>query len=140
MAGWITDAWFKLTTGKTASQIEAETAANNEILAKRDADLVARGVWDAKAQEARRENAQAEWEYWNNTSDQLAAAAAEGAREGLDAMQASVKDTITSATTFSLRAVLGFIPWWLWLAAAGYLAFRLGLLDGAMRQLRGKLK
>jgi hypothetical protein len=129
MANLLTDAWFKITTGKTASQIEAETARANEILARRDAELIARGVWDAR--DVRDSSAQRAAEDYlaKPPGQQIVAAAAEGASEGLAAMQSSVRSNLGSVATFSLRAVLGWIPWWLWLFGAGYLAWRLGLLD-----------
>lgn len=138
MAGWITDAWFKLTTGKTASDIEAETAKNNAILAARDADLIQRGIWDKQAQQQHWENTQRET-YAENTGGQIFEAAKEGAVEGLDAMQTAVKDTVTGATTFSLRSVFGFVPWWVWILGLGYVAFRLGLLTPALKALKIKL-
>jgi hypothetical protein len=69
----------------------------------------------------------------------VSCSAAEGAAEGLDAMQTAVKDTLSGAATFSLRAVFGFIPWWVWLLALGYGAFRLGLLGPALKSLKIKL-
>lgn len=138
MANWITDAWFKVTTGKSASQIEAETARNNEILAARDADLIARGVWDQRAQKAHEENVRAET-YSEDIGGQVTSAAQEGALEGLDKMQSAVKDTVTSATAFSLRATLGWVPWWVWILAGLYAAFQLGLLTPALRSLKVKL-
>ena len=138
MANPVTDFWFWATTGKTASAIEAETARNNEILAKRDADLIARGVWDERARQAHEENVRAET-YADNIGGQVADAAQEGALEGLDSMQSAVKDTVTSAAKFSLRATLGWVPWWVWIVLAVVAAFRLGLLAPALRSLKIKL-
>lgn len=134
MANIFTDAWYKITTGKTASQIEEETARANEINARRDADLIARGVWDQKA--ARDSAAQRGAEdYYAEIGRQTGGAAVEGATEGLATVQGGFRDVLTGATTFSLRAVFGFVPWWLWIAAAAYIAFRLDLLGPAIKSL-----
>lgn len=138
MANWFTDAWFKVTTGKTASQIEAETAANNAILDARNEELRNRGTWTQQDYDVAMQ--QRSWEtYASSPGADVATAAAEGAAEGLEAMQTAVKDTVTGAATFSLRAVFGFIPWWVWLLAIGYGAFRLGLLGPALKSLKIKL-
>lgn len=57
-----------------------------------------------------------------------------GAEEGLARTQAAFKDTVSGAAGFSLRAVFGFVPWWVWVAGALFLAFRLGLLDGMLKR------
>lgn len=139
MANPFTDFWFWATTGKTASQIEAETAANDAILAARDAELIARGLWDQKDIRDSANQRAAE-DYAANIGSQVAQAAGEGAAEGLDKMQSAVKETVTGATTFSLRAVFGFIPWWVWFLAVGYAAFRLGLLAPALSALKLKVQ
>ena len=139
MANPVTDLWFWATTGKTATAIEEETARNNEILAKRDADLIARGKWDADAQAAHRQNMETQYEYWDNTGGQVAEAAGEGAIEGLETMQRAVRAGLGGVARFSLKATLGWVPWWLWIAGAAYLAFRLGLLGPALRSLKSKL-
>lgn len=60
--------------------------------------------------------------------DQVWQAAKEGAAEGLADMQRSVKDAATGAAAWSLRGVFGFVPWWVWLGGAFYVAWRLGFL------------
>ena len=139
MANPVTDFWFWATTGKTASQIEAETARNDAILAARDADLIARGLWSDKDIRDSANQRAAE-DYAANIGGQVAQAAGEGAAEGLDAMQSAVKETVTGAATFSLKATLGWIPWWLWLVGAAYLALRLGLLAPALSALKIKVQ
>lgn len=52
----------------------------------------------------------------------------QGAEEGLASMQRNVKDSLTSTAGFSLRAILGFIPWWVWLLAFIWALWQLGLL------------
>jgi len=59
---------------------------------------------------------------------QVTDAAKEGALEGLEKTQGAVKDTLSSATAFTLKGVLGFVPWWVWLGGIAYLAWRFGLL------------
>ncbi|KAF0181387.1 MAG: hypothetical protein FD161_60 [Limisphaerales bacterium] len=51
-----------------------------------------------------------------------------GAEEGLASMQRGVKDTLTSTAGFSLRAILGFVPWWAWLLLLIWALWQLGLL------------
>jgi hypothetical protein len=49
----------------------------------------------------------------------------EGAAEGLESMQSAVKGGLSGI----LGGVLGFIPWWAWVGAAGFVAWKIGLLD-----------
>jgi hypothetical protein len=57
----------------------------------------------------------------------------EGAAEGLADMQAGVKGAVTTATRWTLQGTLGFVPWWVWVAGAAYVAFRLGLLKNLLK-------
>jgi len=57
--------------------------------------------------------------------------------EGLDEGAANVRSTIGGTINTVIGTPLKLIPWQVWLAAAIYLAFRLGLFDGL---LKGVLK
>ena len=48
-----------------------------------------------------------------------------GAQAGLAAEQNAVKKTLAA----TLTDAIGFVPWWLWLAAGVYLAFELGWIN-----------
>ena len=62
---------------------------------------------------------------------QIGEAFVEGAQEGLAAEQAAVKGTLTG----TLQGALGFVPWWLWVVALGWLGYQLGLFDFLKRKL-----
>ena len=59
----------------------------------------------------------------------------EGWAEGRDNVSRGIKGTLNLLVE-PLRAVLAGIPWWLWLLALGFLAFKLGLLNGIFRKVK----
>ena len=54
-------------------------------------------------------------------------------------MADGVRNTVNAVGGGILSTVWRAVPWWGWLAGAGYLAFRLGLLAPALRALKIKL-
>ncbi len=83
---------------------------------------------------------------WTEAQYQAATANVEGsyshdvAGEVYDAGAQSVSDTLTRGGLFDpllnpLKTLLKQIPWWLWLVAAGIVAWKLGLFDLAKRRL-----
>lgn len=138
MANWLTDAWFYVATGKTASAIEAETAANNAILDKRNADLLERGVWTQKDQAASDQQRAAE-DYWRQPGYDVAyeakAGAIEGAQNVVEVTQEAVKATaevVNQTANAVASTTAGFVwravPWWLWIAVLVWGAWQLGLV------------
>lgn len=126
---WYNPFTWSATTG--GIDLEAE-ARRTEALRAQEAEIDAR----------RRASGRYDEQYWATADEQhvmesaaydpaqyqaeVTDAAREGALEGLDAMQRGVKDTLSGAAGFSLRAVFGFVPWWLWLLAGAGLFFYLG--------------
>lgn len=91
--------------------------------------------------QARQSTDQSTWT-WSPLEDQDAAAWAgfkEGAAEGfnnvLDAPGKAVA-MVTDAAGQTLWGVLKSIPWWIWLAAIGYMLFRLGGLKWLEKKFR----
>ncbi len=54
----------------------------------------------------------------------------EGAAEGAKSMQEGIKKGLAAPFNFTF----GAIPWQVWLVLGGYIAWRLGLLDGIFRR------
>jgi hypothetical protein len=54
----------------------------------------------------------------------------EGWKEGADNIQSGIKKTLAAPFNFTL----GAIPWQVWLLVGGYIAWRMGLLDGIFRR------
>lgn len=63
--------------------------------------------------------------------DAIGTAFAQGAAEGLKSTQDKFKGFLNGLGL----GVLGFIPWWAWLVAAGYLAWKLGAVDWLKRRI-----
>lgn len=120
MANLFTDAFYKVTTGKTATQIESEWNAANETLARLNADLLARG----RISQADSAVMDAHLADLPNIDGETTDAFLQGAKEGLAAEQAAVKGTLSGF----VGNALAFVPWWLWFVAAAWLAFQLGLI------------
>jgi hypothetical protein len=60
----------------------------------------------------------------------------QGIQEGvLDNAYGGIFDTLSAAIFAPVKALLKSIPWWVWLLAAGYVGFKLGLFDLAKRKL-----
>lgn len=136
MPAW-TEAWNNLKRGDlsaatgslflSAEDIEAGRRADDHLaqIAARNRE---RGIYD-DAQYART----IERLGYSNTSvyaGQVGQAFEEGAAEGLATMQAGVKGTLNKTAL----GILGFIPWWVWLLAALWLAWQLGLLNKLVRK------
>jgi hypothetical protein len=85
-----------------------------------------RGRWDFQtAEQVRSQASTSDIDNWiADPATNPWAGFKEGAAEGLANMQAGVKNTAGGL----LAGALGFVPWWLWLVAAGWLLWRLGLL------------
>lgn len=115
---------------KRRAELEAWETALDEKAAER-------GIWDEQAQEVHRRQQAIDAAAYGSGSDyagQVNDAFVEGAQEGLADMQTGVKDTLTGGLAFSVKGVLGFVPWWAWLAGAIYLAWRGGFLAKLIRK------
>ena len=130
--------WFSRWTTGIDTDEEAKRA---EDLAKWQANLDAaprmQRVWSPDDWFAHEQQLASEAAAFNPATydDQIRGAAVEGAVEGLDAMQAGVRDTLTGAVAWSARGIFGFVPWWIWLLAVGYLAWQFGFLKAAVGKL-----
>ncbi|MEQ2008122.1 MAG: hypothetical protein ABMA26_15095 [Limisphaerales bacterium] len=63
-------------------------------------------------------------------AEEVGQAFEEGAEEGLASMQSGVKGALNTTA----RGILGFIPWWVYLLAALWIAWQLGLLSKLIRK------
>lgn len=70
-----------------------------------------------------------------SVEEQVEEAFIEGAKEGLEKQQQAVKRTLTE----TVKAAVGFVPWWLWIllavAAVAWLANTLGLFSLLKRKV-----
>lgn len=127
MSGW-SDLW-DVVTGKS----QAESDALDAKLAKLNADKYARGEWNRDQYElAESHRAQGRIEALSSTVD----AAAQGAQEGLNNIADGISNTIDSTAQTTAGFFFKAIPWWVWLGGLAYVAFRLGLLDGAFGRIK----
>lgn len=114
--------------------LEAEQRRRAELEAwekRLDQEALKRQVWTDQQWQTVQTQRAAEAAAYGSASDyqaQVTQAAKEGAVEGLTRMQSGFTGAVNSAAGFGLRSVLGFVPWWVWLGAALYGAWRLGLL------------
>lgn len=113
--------------------LEAEQRRRAELEAweKRLDEQARKSVWaDPGTWQTVQTQRAAEAEAYGSARDyaaEVTRAAQEGAIEGLERMQRGVTGALDTAAGYSLRAVLGFVPWWVWLGAAVYGAWRLRL-------------
>lgn len=136
MANWFTDLYYKATTGKSASQIEAEWQAADAALQKDNERLYAEGKLSSADMQVVQAHQMSQEVVPGQIGSATADAFAQGAAEGLAAEQAAVKDAVGGV----VGGVLGFVPWWLWaVAAAGGLGW-LAYYTGAYKQLNGIAK
>jgi hypothetical protein len=75
-------------------------------------------------------------------SAQVQAAAVEGAKEGLAATAAASRDAVNtlagSVLPGTIRAVVSFLPWWVWLVALAWIGWRFGAF-GMLEGLTGQM-
>jgi hypothetical protein len=108
----------------------ARGQALDNTIHQQNLELLNRGVWTQEQFDAA--EGRAATGATPDVNAEVMASFKEGAGEGLTNVQQAVKSTATDFLSAGIRGVTGFIPWWLWLAGAGYLAFRLGLVGKIM--------
>jgi hypothetical protein len=118
MANWLTDLFYKATTGKTATEIERQWDADNETLAGLNQDLYNRGLLSEDALATSTAQLASDHPETSVANDFWT-----GAAEGLSAEQNAVKTVLGTA----LWQTIKFVPWWAWVAGALVLAAELGM-------------
>ncbi|MCX7791428.1 MAG: hypothetical protein N2378_12375 [Chloroflexaceae bacterium] len=134
--------WNWIRTQLTGVDLEAEQRRRAELEAWEqalDQEALRRQVWsDQEWQTVQAQRAGQEFTGATDFAAEVNQAFREGAAEGLASMQRGVRESLTGAATFSLRAVLGFIPWWAWVLAAIWAAWQLGLIQPWLGRLRAR--
>lgn len=111
--------WDRIFLG--SEEVERGAAADKK-LAELNRQAYETGLWNEA------QYAQAETNRLNNAAEtygrQIGDAFTEGAKEGLAKAQEAVKGTVGTVT----GGALGFVPWYVWLLGAAWLALQLGVL------------
>jgi len=126
--------WNWIKTQVTGVDIEKEVAIGQQqdaLIAEYQARQYADGIWTASEYDAAKVRAaeQAATTY----KAQVQAEFDKGLKEGKANVSGAIGSTINAAAS-PFTAILSGIPAWLWLVAAGIIAFKLGLLDGLFRK------
>lgn len=124
--------WFY---GVDVDAEEKRKAALDEWQAKLDAEPRMETVWspqDRMQHELQLQAEAADFEA-GSLEKQVDQAFVTGAKEGLAAEAAAVRGTVNTVAgkvlPETIKTILAFLPWWVWLSAALYGAWRIGLLQ-----------
>lgn len=104
-----------------ADEVERGAAADKQ-LAELNRKAYEAGRWDASQYQAAEDNRlqQSADTYGSQIQDEFVS----GAKEGLERAQDAVKGAVGTVTT----GALGFVPWYVWVLAAVWLAAQIGFL------------
>lgn len=134
--------WNWIRTQLTGVDLAAEQRRRADLEAWEqalDQDSLRRQVWtDQQWRTVQAQRAAQEFTGATDFAAEVNRAFREGAIEGLASMQRGMKDTLTGTATFTLRAILGFIPWWVWLLAVLWAAWQLGWIQPWIGRLRAR--
>jgi hypothetical protein len=107
---------------------EARAKQLDGVVARQNASALERGVWTEEqyrdAETRRQQNAADADSYFGDTVSEFADGAVEGAKNIAD----TTRGAVNSVAGFTLSTLWRSLPWWVWLAGAGYVAWQLGLL------------
>lgn len=139
MSWWQPSSWFL-----SADEVQRGKDADARL------DALNRQAWESgkiDSQEYQRRQAAAAGESASTYESQVDAAFEEGWQQGKDSVSDAVAATTRAVTgaagsvvSAPLRGLLSGIPWWLWLAAAGVVVWKLGLAPGLVSSARRVLR